>query len=127
MLVVTVALLSGAAAAAVTIATLSPNSIAPASGTLQGDADLSVDSQELTYQGTNVTSTDVTVSNAGSASATIDVHVALKTSSGGLVESTTLASKSVASSSTATFTVSFSSNPGVDEFADVEVTVERTA
>ena len=126
VLVLAISLLSGVAAAAVTVATLNTNPIAPGAGTLNEASDLAIDSTDLVYEGTDVTSMDVTVSNAGGSSVTVDIHVAFLDSTDAVVESQTLSGKSIGSGSSKTFTASLSSTPGVDEFSNIEVTVEQT-
>lgn len=125
--IVALSLVAGSAAA-VTIVTLSVDSIAPGAGTLSGSSNVDLDSQSLVYEGNNVTAVDVVVNNTDSGSShTVDVHVALTDSSGTAVVSATNSSVSVAAGSTKTVTVSFSSAPGVDEFQESEVTAEETA
>lgn len=126
-LILVVSLVSGGAAAAVTITTLDTNPVSPGAGSLSEASDLSINSTNLVYEGTNVTAADVTVNNSASADSTVNIHVALKTSTGTAAETQTLSGKTVTASSSATFNVSFSSTPGVDEFSDIEVTVEQTA
>lgn len=126
LLAVAVLLVSAGTAAAVTILTVNPNSVSPAEGTLSSSADVTVDSQHLSYTGVEVTALDVVVNNTGGSSHTVDLHVALRDSSGTVVESLTKTGVSVPAGSTTTVTVGFASAHRVDSFTDVEVTVEVT-
>ena len=122
--IVVLSVVSGSAAG-VAITTLTVNDIRPGSGTLSAASSISIDSQDLTYEGNNVTAVDVVVNNTGGSSVTVDIHVALKDSNGNKVDAKTVSGQSIGASSTATVTASMGNTPGVDEFQEVEVTVEQ--
>lgn len=117
---------SAGTAAAVTIIVANPNTIAPAAGTLSGSPDLTVDSQSLTYSGTDATGLDVVVNNTGTSSHTVDLHFVLEDSTGTVIENATKTGVSIAGGSTSTVSWTFNSAHAVDTFSRVEVTVEVT-
>lgn len=121
-----VALLASAGtAAAVNILTKNPNPVSAAEGTLSSSP-VTIDSQSLTYSGTNATGVDIVVNNTDTGSHTIDIHIALRKADGTVVESTTKTGTSVSAGSTKSVTWTFSTEHPVDTFSDVEVTVEQT-
>lgn len=117
---------SAGAAAAVSIITADPNPIAPAEGTLSGSSNITVDSQSLTYSGTDATGVDVVVNNTGSSGHTVTLHFVLEDSTGNEIENTTVSGVSVSAGSTRTVTWTFNNAHSVDTFSKVEVTVEVT-
>lgn len=118
-------LASAGTATALAILTVDPNPITPAEGSLSSSP-VTVDSQSLTYSGTNATGVDVVVNNTDTADHTVDVHLALRTADGTLLESTTVSGQTVTTGATATVTWTFASSHSVDTFSTVEVTVEQT-
>lgn len=125
MTIVLVCLMS-ATVSAVTVATLTVNPIDAGSGTLSESTNIAIDSQNLVYEGNNVTSVDVTVNNTDSTSHTIDLYVAVIDSADATVTTGTVTGASVSASSLKTVSVTLGTSPGVDEFQEVEVTVEET-
>jgi len=124
-IVVLILLVSAGIAAAVTIVAINPNPISPGTGTLSGSNDLALDSQSLTYSGTNVTGVDVAINNTGSVH-TADVHIALKDSTGAVIATQTVSGANLPSATVTTVSVTFASEHSVDSFAELEVTVEQT-
>ena len=122
-----VIVVSAGTATAVTIVTIDANPIAPGTGTLSGSSDLTLDSQDLQYSGTNVTAVDVNVTNTAASDHTGDVYVALQDSSGNTVASENVTGQTFTGGATTTTTVSFSSEHAPDTFSRVEVNVEETA
>lgn len=118
-------LASAGTATALAVLTVNPNPITPADGSLTSSP-VTVDSQSLSYSGTNATGVDVVVNNTDTADHTVDVHLALRTADGTLLESTTVSGRAVTAGSTATVTWTFASSHSVDTFSTVEVTVEQT-
>lgn len=113
--------------AGVSILTKDPNPIQPAEGTLTNASDLTVDSQSLSYSGTDATAVDVVVNNTGTSDHTVDMHFRLEDNTGSKVESTTKTSITVTAGSTKTVTWTFSSSQTVNSFSKVEVTIEQTS
>lgn len=113
--------------AGVSILTNDPNPIQPAEGTLTNASDLTVDSQSLSYSGTDATAVDVVVNNTGTSDHTVDMHFRLEDNTGSKVESTTKTSITVTAGSTKTVTWTFSSSHTVNSFSKVEVTIEQTS
>lgn len=127
LVVVVVGLVASAGtAAAVSILIKDPHPITSAEGTLSSSP-VTIDSQSLTYAGTNATGVDVVVNNTDASSHTVDLHFAIRKSDGTLVESTTKTSINVNTSSTKSVTWTFSTERTVDTFAQVEITVEQTS
>lgn len=123
-LVVAILVTSTGAAAAVTVLVKNPDPIQPVEGHLMNAGDLTVDSQSLTYSGTDVTGLEVVVNNTGGNSHDVVLHFALRDSSGTLVDSTKQ-SKTISATSTRTVTWSFGPY-SVSSFSKVEVTIEQT-
>lgn len=117
---------SAGTAAAVNILTKNPNPVTPAEGTLSSSP-VTIDSQSLTYSGTNATGVDLVVNNTDGSNHTVDVHLAIRKSDGTIVESTKKTSIGVSAGSTKSVTWTFSSEHAVDTFSRVEVTVEQTS
>lgn len=128
LIVALVLLLSVGTAVAVTIITIDPNTIAPGEGTLSGSADLTLDSQSLTYTGNNVTGTDVAVNNTGTSDHEADVHYALRnTTSDTVVESGTVSAPTLTAGNVTTVSITFTDEHSVDTFDKLEINVEQTA
>lgn len=122
-----VVVISASVGAAVTIATLGVSPIAPGAGTLTGAEDLSIESQELQYSGSDVTAVNVTMNNTGTTDHTVDLYVALEnTTSDTVVEEQTVTGVSVAAGSTNTTQVTLPNSVPVSEFDRVEVNAEQT-
>lgn len=116
---------SAGTVAAVNILTKNPNQITAAEGSMSSSP-VTVDSQSLTYSGTNAASLDVVVNNTDTSSHTVDLHFALRKSDDTVVESTTKTSISVSAGATKTVTWTFNNEHAVDTFSQIEVTVEQT-
>lgn len=116
-----------ATVSAVTVAALTVNPIDAGSGTLSESNHIGIDSQNLVYEGNNVTGVGVNVNNTdGSNGHTVDIYVAVKDSADTTVTTGTVTGESVSASSVKTVSVSLRTSPGVDQFQEVEVTVEET-
>lgn len=126
---VVVALLVGAgvAAAAITITNVDPNSVEAGQGQVQQSTNLTINDQQLTYAGVDVSGVNVTVDNAGTVQHTADVHLALKKSDGTIVATKTVTGQTLAASSATTVSVTLATAQSVDSFSSVEVVVEETA
>lgn len=124
--VVVATIASAGTAAAVDVLTENPNPITSAEGTLSSSP-VTIDSQSLTYSGTNATGVTIVANNTDGSTHTVDVHFALRKSDGTLVERTTKTGLSVGATSTTSVTWTFSTEHAVDTFSLVEVTVEQTA
>lgn len=124
---IALSLVSAGVGAGVAIVTLGVSPVAPGAGTLSGTDVLTLESQEILYQGNNVTAVNVSVNNTDTSSHTVDIHVALKnTTSGAVVSETTASGVSIAAGTVETTRVDLPSPVPVDEFDKVEVTVEQT-
>lgn len=116
----------GIAMAAVTIVQVNPDRIVPGEGEVQGSNDLSLDSQSLTYSGTNATGVDVVVNNTGTSDHTGDVHITVKDANGQVLESDTQTGMSFKNGTTTTVSYTFTQERPVDSFTKLEVLVEET-
>lgn len=117
-----------AVAGTVTAATVlqeDPDPIVAVEGQLTGANDLTVDGQQLEYDGVNVTAVNVTVNNTAGSDRQGTIHAALKDGNG-----TTLASATTDATfgggGTTAVVVSYADSYSVENVARVEVTVERT-
>lgn len=113
-------------AAATSMLDRDPNSIVAVEGALSDSNDLTVDSQRLTYSGTEIEGVSVVVNNTGTTHEGV-AHVALRDSSGNLVASKSTSTQTFAGSDTTTVTVTFASAHSVANVSRVEATVEQTA
>lgn len=116
----------GVAAAAVTIVQVNPDPIAPGEGEVTGSNDLSLESQSLTYSGTNATGVDVIVNNTATGDHTGDVHITVKDGNGNVLESTTETGVTFTGGTTTTVSYTFTQERPVDSFTKLEVVVEET-
>lgn len=126
-LVIAVSVVSAGVGAGVAIATLDVSPVAPGAGTLTGSDVLSLESQELQYQGNNVTDVNVTINNTDTTDHTADINLVLRnTTAGSVVAEETVTGITIPAGTTETTTITLSSPVTVDEFDKVEVTVEQT-
>lgn len=126
-LVVAISVVSAGVGAGVAIVSLGVSPVAPGAGTLTGSNVLTLESQELLYDGNNVTAVNASINNTDSSSHTADIHIALKnTTSGAVVAEETVTGISLPANTVTTTTITLSSPVAVDEFDKVEVTVEQT-
>lgn len=126
-LVIAVSVVSAGVGAGVTIATLGVSPVAPGAGTLTGSDVLSLESQELQYQGNNVTDVNVSINNTDTSDHTADIHLVLRnTTAGSVVAEETVTGITIPAGTVETTTITLSSPVGVDEFDKLEVTVEQT-
>lgn len=102
------------------------NSIVAVEGALSDSNDLTVDSQRLTYSGTEIQGVSVVVNNTGATHEGV-AHVALRDSSGSLVTAKSTSTQTFAGSDTTTVTVTFASAHSVATVSRVEATVEQTS
>lgn len=126
-LIIAVSVVSAGVGAGVTIATLGVSPVAPGAGTLAGSNVLSLESQELLYEGNNVTDINVSINNTDGSSHTADIHVVLRnTTAGSVVAEETVTGVSLPANTVTTTTITLSAPVAVDEFDKLEVTVEET-
>lgn len=118
---------SAGTAAATSVLVENPNPIVPVQGDLTGAADLTVDQQQLSYTGTNVTGMTVTVNNTAGADHSDVLHVAVRTSDGTVLTDSETAAQTFSAAGTTNVTVTFGSSLDGANVSVVEVTVEETA
>lgn len=112
-------------AAALTIVNVDNNPLNPGSGTVQGSDQLTLQSQNLNYEGTNVTGTDVTVNSTAASDISGTIQVVLKDSSGTSLEVVETSATFLAGADTTT-TVSFTTDHSMDTVSSVDVVVEAS-
>lgn len=125
VLIIVLVSLAGSAAA-LTIVNVDNNLINPGSGTVQSSTDLTLSSQNLNYEGTDVTGTDVTVNNAAASDHTGNIQVVLKDSAGSLETVEVTGVTFTAGQDTMT-TVTFTTKHSMDTVSSVDVVVEQTS
>lgn len=114
-------------AAALTVVNVDNNPLNPGSGAVQGSADLTLNSQSLVYSGTNVTATDVNVSNSVTTDHTGDIQVVLKDSTGTILETKGITGVTFTGSSDTVTTVTFASEHPMTDVAAIDVVIEQTS
>lgn len=125
--IVVVSLLSSTVTA-VAIQTLSFNPIVPGQGPLESSGDIVLEDQDLLYTGNRIDGVNATINNTASTVHDVDVHVAVKDSSGSLLVSKTT-STTVSGNTVETVTTDFaqSNEPSVNNVDEVEINLEVTA
>lgn len=121
-----VLVISAGTAGATSMLVRSPNPIVPVEGSLSGSNDLTVDSQQLTYTGTEIDGLTVAVNNTAGTSHEGVVHIALRNSSGDLVAEQTTSTQTFSSNRVTNVSVTFANSHSVANVTRVEATVEQT-
>lgn len=124
---VVVCLLSSTATA-VAIQSLSFNPIVPGVGPLESSGDIVLEDQDLVYRGNKIDAVNATINNTASTVHDVDVHVAIKDSSGSVLVSKTT-STTVSGTTVKTVKTDFntSNDPSVNNVDEVEINLEVTA
>lgn len=128
-LVVGVVLLSvvgTAAATSVVVTNDSPDPITGVEGDLQASGNLTVETQTLQYEGTNVSAVNVTVNNTATSNVTGNVYVAIYDSNDDLLVSETRTGVSFAADAKTSKKVTFSTKPYIENVVTIEATIEET-
>lgn len=112
-------------AAALSIVNVDNNPLNPGSGSVQGSDHLTLQSQNLNYEGTNVTGTDVTVNSTAASDISGTIQVVLKDSSGNSLEVVETSASFLAGADTTT-TVTFTTDHSMDTVSSVDVVVEAS-
>lgn len=125
--IVVVSLLSSTATA-VAIQALTFNPIVAGQGPVESSGDIVLEDQDLLYTGNRIDAVNATINNTGSTAHDVDVHVAVKDSSGSvLVSKTTSATISANTVTTVTTDFADANEPSVDNVDEVEINLEATA
>ena len=120
-----VLLLSGAAVAvSVTSGLVSPVDVGH--GEVTNSTTLIVESQRLTYTGTNVSGAAIVVNNTGTTDASSDISLTLKAANGAVVAQRTKTDVSITANGTTTVTISLSDSIERSSFFWWQITVTRT-
>ncbi|SFR33477.1 hypothetical protein [Halogeometricum limi] len=125
VVLVVVLVTAAGTSAATTVLVRNPATIVPATGTVQVDDDLTIDSQQLSYEGINVTGATVVVNNTGASEHTGTVHVRL-VDDGATLATETTSETTFAAGATKSVDVSFGGNYSVANVTGIEVVVQRT-
>lgn len=125
---IVVASLLSSTATAVAIQTLTFNPIVPGQGPLESSGDIVLEDQDLQYTGTRIDAVNATINNTASTVHDVDVHVAVKDSTGSVLVSKTT-STTVSGNTVKTVTTDFAegNEPNVNNVDEVEITLEVTA
>lgn len=115
-----------AAATASIVGTADPSPIAAAQGSVTASENLSVSSQQLEYDGLDVTNATVTVSNAGNAKQNGTVYFAMKDDTGTVLHRATVDATFSANGDTKVLVDFGGQSYSVANVATVEVTVVET-
>lgn len=124
--VVLLSVLGTAAATSVVVTTDSPDPITGVEGDLQASGNLTVETQTLQYEGTNVSAVNVTVNNTATADVTGNLYVAIYDGNGDLLVSETRTGVSFAADSKTSRAVTLSTAPYIENVVTVEATIEET-
>lgn len=122
-----VLVLGAGTAAAASIISADPNPAVAAEGTLSESGDITIDSQQLRYNGTEVEGVDIVVNNTSTSTTPEGIlHVAVRDSAGSHVTSTSTSTQTF-SGDTTTVTIEFGQTYAIENVKQVEVTVEQTS
>ncbi|MGZ0748489.1 hypothetical protein [Haloparvum sp. AD34] len=124
--VVLLSVVGTAAATSVVVTNDSPDPITGVEGDLQASGNLSVETQTLQYEGTNVSAVNITVNNTATSDVTGNLYVAIYDSNGDLLVSETRTGVSFAADAKTSRAVTLSTNPYIENVVTVEATIEET-
>lgn len=124
--VVLLSVLGTAAATSAMVTTANPSPVTGVEGDLQASSNLTVETQTLQYEGTNVSAVNITVNNTAGSSVTGNIYVAIYDSTGALLVSETRTGVSFAANAKTSKTVTLSTNPYIENVVTVEATIEET-
>lgn len=125
--IVGVSLLSSTATA-VAVQSLSFNPIVRGVGPLQSSGDIVLEDQDIVHTGNRIDAVDATINNTGSTAHDVDIHVAVKDSTGSILVSKTT-STTISANTVKTVGTDFaqSNEPSVNDVDEVEINLEVTA
>lgn len=124
--VVLLSVLGTAAATSVVVTNDSPDPITGVEGDLQASGNLTVETQTLQYEGTNVTAVNITVNNTASSGVTGNIYVAIYDSTETLLVSETRTGVSFDANAKTSKNVTLSTKPYIEDVVTVEATIEET-
>ncbi|WP_430504435.1 hypothetical protein [Haloparvum sp. PAK95] len=125
--VVLLSVVGTAAATSVVVTNDGPDPITGVEGDLQASGNLTVETQTLQYEGTNVSAVNITVNNTASTSVSGNIYVAIYDDTDSLLVSKTRTGVSFPGGKTSTHNVTLSSNPYIGDVVRVEATIEETS
>lgn len=124
--VVLLSVLGTAAATSVVVTTDSPDPITGVEGDLQASSNLTVETQTLQYEGTNVSAVNVTVNNTATSDVTGNLYVAIYDGNGDRLVSETRTGVTFAADAKTSKNVTLSTKPYIEDVVNVEATIEET-
>lgn len=124
--VVLLSVLGTAAATSVVVTNDTPNPITGVEGDLQASGNLTVETQTLQYEGTNVSAVNITVNNTATSNVTGNIYVAIYDSNNNLLVSETQTGVSFAADAKTSRIVTLSTKPYIENVVTVEATIEET-